>query len=81
MAAAVGTRTLVIFGPTDPGRTGPFGAGHRVLQSANTCQPCMNRRCKHPESSCIRNISVDDVTAAAEEMLRPWPKHPSSRET
>lgn len=69
MAAAVGTRTLVVFGPTNPGRTGPFGEGHRVLQAMNTCQPCMNRRCRHPESSCIRNITTDEVIAAAEGML------------
>jgi lipopolysaccharide heptosyltransferase I len=69
MAAAVGTRTLVIFGPTNPGRTGPFGTGHRVLQSLNTCQPCMSRRCKHPDSSCIRNISADEVIAAAVGMI------------
>jgi len=69
MAAAVGTRTLVVFGPTNPGRTGPFGEGHRVLQALSTCQPCMRRRCKHPESSCIRNITADDVIAAAEGMI------------
>ncbi len=69
MAAAVGTRTLVIFGPTNPGRTGPFGEGHRVLQALNTCQPCMSRRCKNRESSCIRNITIDEVIAAAKGMI------------
>lgn len=30
-AAAVGTPVVALFGPADPGRTGPFGAGHRVI--------------------------------------------------
>lgn len=32
MAAAVGTPTVAIFGPTNPIRTGPYGTGHRVVQ-------------------------------------------------
>ncbi len=70
MAAAIGTPTVVIFGPTDPGRTGPFGSGHRVLQSRHACQPCMNDRCRHPDESCIRSITVDEVLAAVEAMLQ-----------
>ncbi len=70
MAAALGTQTLVVFGPTNPGRTGPFGEGHRVLQAMNPCQPCMSRRCSHPESSCIRQITVDQVISAAEAAVR-----------
>jgi hypothetical protein len=29
----------------------------------------MSRRCKHPDSSCIRNISADEVIAAAVGMI------------
>ncbi len=32
MAAAVGTPTVAVFGPTDPVRTGPYGARHRVVR-------------------------------------------------
>ena len=32
IAAAMGTPTVALFGPTDPLRTGPYGRGHRVLQ-------------------------------------------------
>lgn len=32
VAAAVGTPTVAIFGPSDPVRTGPFGSRHAVLQ-------------------------------------------------
>ncbi len=32
MAAALDVPTIALFGPSDPIRTGPFGAGHLVLQ-------------------------------------------------
>lgn len=32
IAAAVGTPTVAVFGPTDPIRTGPYGARHRVVR-------------------------------------------------
>ncbi len=32
IAAAVGTPTVAVFGPTDPVKTGPFGKQHRVIQ-------------------------------------------------
>ena len=69
MAAALGTPALVVFGPTNPERTGPFGNQHRVIQSLNGCKPCMKRLCPHPESSCIRSVTAGEVIAAAESML------------
>ena len=32
VAAAVGTPTVAVFGPTDPVKTGPYGPAHRVVQ-------------------------------------------------
>lgn len=34
MAAALGTPTVAVFGPTFPLRTGPYGAGHRVIHGS-----------------------------------------------
>jgi len=36
IAAASGTRVLGLYGPTDPGRTGPYGPGHRVIRAPGT---------------------------------------------
>ncbi|MFT5291434.1 MAG: heptosyltransferase-1 [Planctomycetota bacterium] len=33
MAAAVGTPCVVLFGPADPERTGPFGEGHSIVRA------------------------------------------------
>jgi ADP-heptose:LPS heptosyltransferase len=35
LAAAVGTPCLGLYGPTSGARNGPYGPGHRVLQSAD----------------------------------------------
>ncbi len=70
MAASVGTPVLALFGPTDPLRTGPYGAGHRVLRAQLRCQPCFSRRCRFRDTSCLRAITPDTVTAHALEMLR-----------
>ncbi|MFA5164590.1 MAG: glycosyltransferase family 9 protein [Candidatus Omnitrophota bacterium] len=40
IAAAVGTPTISIFGPTDPRIHRPWGAGHIVLQKHHECCPC-----------------------------------------
>jgi ADP-heptose:LPS heptosyltransferase len=69
MAAAVGTPTLVVFGPTDPVRTGPYGQGHRVLSAGLPCQPCFSRVCRRGAPACLDAITPRQMAQAAEEML------------
>ncbi|MDD5008633.1 MAG: glycosyltransferase family 9 protein [Syntrophorhabdaceae bacterium] len=40
IAAAVGTPTISIFGPTDPRIHRPWGGSHAVLQKHHECCPC-----------------------------------------
>ena len=67
LAAALGTKVVAIFGPTAPWRTGPFGAGHRVVRLDLACSPCFKRRC--PEPRCLTGLSPDAVLAAVEKSL------------
>jgi heptosyltransferase-1 len=67
LAAAVGTPTVALFGPTDPGRTGPYGRGHRVIRRTLTCMPCFQKRCDTKQ--CMREIDVEEVIAASKEIL------------
>jgi ADP-heptose:LPS heptosyltransferase len=67
IAAAMGTPTVALFGPTDPERTGPYGGGHKVLQGRMTCIPCFKRKCR--ENQCMREIEVEEVLAAAGEIV------------
>jgi len=59
ISAAVGTPTIALFGPTDPVRHAPFGAGHTVVRKDTRCSPCYERKCKSQD--CMRAIQVEDV--------------------
>ncbi|MFA6172349.1 MAG: glycosyltransferase family 9 protein [Kiritimatiellales bacterium] len=63
MAAATGTPTLAIFGPTDPLRVGPFGPQHRVLRNTGVTSYSKD------DLKSILGVSVEDAVRAAEEML------------
>lgn len=61
IAPAVGTKTLVIFGPTNPETTRPFSDNAQILRRNDVeCAPCMLRDCPI-DHRCMTWISVDDV--------------------
>jgi heptosyltransferase-2 len=68
LAAAVGTPVVALFGPTDPGRTGPTGSRSRVLDLYVFCSPCFLKECPYAHE-CLRGISVERVVGALEELL------------
>ena len=45
LAAALGVPTTALYGPTQPGLTGNYGAHQSILSSSLDCAPCMNKRC------------------------------------
>ena len=63
LAAAVGTPVVAIFGPTDPGRTGPRGAASEILDRYVFCSPCFLKECPY-RHECMREIEVEEVLAA-----------------
>ncbi len=56
LAVAVGTPVVALFGPAEPRRTGPWGAGHRVVRDP---------------SHAMDALHVEAVLAAAAELLAP----------
>jgi lipopolysaccharide heptosyltransferase II len=78
MAAAVGTPSVSVFGPSDPVRyfSAPPGPRHVVVRRELWCSPCnLIRRppaeCTgHHGPECLRLVTVDDVYAAAAGLLR-----------
>jgi lipopolysaccharide heptosyltransferase I len=69
VASAVGTPVLALFGATDPRRTGPLGPG-AVLRRELPCSPCLDRRCRIPDTlRCMRGLGVDEVWEAARALL------------
>ncbi len=71
VAAAVGTPTLALFGPTLPEQWAPRGEGHAVVRGTFTCGDChpwhSRARCQ-TEESCMNSISVETVKQAVERM-------------
>jgi ADP-heptose:LPS heptosyltransferase len=71
LAAALGSRTVALYGPSDPLRAGPAGSGHQILKHPCPCGwtpgPFFNRRC--PDPPCMQAIQVEEVLAAADRQL------------
>ena len=69
VAAAMGTPVVALFGPTDARRTGPLGPG-RVLRRDLACSPCLQRRCRIPDTYlCMRDLRVSEVLEAVRDLL------------
>ncbi len=74
VAAAVGARVLVVFGPTDPARYAPRGPGVvRTLTHDVPCRPCHGtpaaKACR--DNVCLRLLPAERLAAEALAMLRP----------
>ena len=69
IGAAVGTPTLVIFGPTNPETTRPFGSAGEIVREPPDCAPCMLRDCPI-DHRCMTAIAPDEVFARAQQLMR-----------
>lgn len=69
MAVAVGVPAFALFGPSDPGRTAPFGDKHKVIRLGIHCSPCWSIKnlgvgwvkCIYKNNLCMKNLTVDYV--------------------
>ena len=55
IAAAVGSRVVAFFGPSDPVRARPLGEGHEVFVSDLPCVGCYKKECE--SRRCMRLIT------------------------
>lgn len=71
MAAAMGTPTVALFGPSGDRQWGPWGVPFRVVASdRHPCRPCGIDGCGGGKvSDCLVSLSADEVYAAALELL------------
>jgi heptosyltransferase-3 len=70
LAAAVGTATVSIFGPSSSVAWAPRGEFHRVVQTNLACVPCNKKGCAGDGvSPCLEKLSVEEVFSAARELL------------
>ena len=64
LAAAVGTPTVALFGPTDPARHLPPRFAGQVIKKDVFCSPCYSTTCRTITHACMKRIAVDDVLTA-----------------
>lgn len=71
IAAAMGTPTVAIFGPSGDREWGPWNVAHRVVtSSSHTCRPCGHDGCEGSKiSECLTTLPVAQVLTACEELL------------
>jgi heptosyltransferase-2 len=71
IAAAIGTPTLGIFGPTSPYHWAPLNGLAATIQTKTVvpCQPCHRPICTMNDHRCMRDIPASDVVDAARRVL------------
>ncbi|WP_035571305.1 lipopolysaccharide heptosyltransferase II [Halonatronum saccharophilum] len=61
VAAAVGTKTVAIFGPSDEKKYRPYGEGHIVLENGIECRPCGEHQCPLEHHNCMEKVGYQKV--------------------
>ena len=61
MAAAVGTRLVVLYGSSSPDYTPPLTDRADVVYLRLDCSPCFERECPLKHLNCLNQIAVDDI--------------------
>jgi heptosyltransferase-2 len=71
IAAAIGTPTMGIFGPTSPYLWAPLNGLAATVQTKThlACQPCQRTVCTMNDHRCMRDISASDVVEIVKRVL------------
>lgn len=69
LATAVGTRVVVVYGLTDPDKTGPLGAGHRVIRVEGVSASRDIGRDSPEAREALRSIAPEQVYQAVMDLL------------
>jgi ADP-heptose:LPS heptosyltransferase len=70
IAAAVGTPTITIYGPSDWYDWAPMGDVHKVILPDLACVPCHKKGCDDMGwSRCLEELTVDQVKKVLQEFL------------
>ena len=71
IAAAAGTPTMGIFGPTSPYHWAPLNGLAATVQTKTTvpCQPCHRPVCTMNDHRCMRDIAASDVVATTARVM------------
>ena len=69
LSAGLGTPTVMVMGPTDANRNGPYGQLENAIEADRPCKYCWKRAC--PKGmDCLARISVADVKTRLQQLLQ-----------
>ncbi len=68
LAAALGTPTVTLWGPSASWNAGPQGPMHRHVESHPPCGPCFQRRCDR--FICLPGLRTEDIVHAWQAVRR-----------
>jgi ADP-heptose:LPS heptosyltransferase len=70
IAGALGVPIVALFGPTTPGRNGPWSADDVSISRYEACDCHYERRCRRDVGEwCLGTIAVDEVSRAIDQRL------------
>jgi heptosyltransferase II len=72
VAAAIGARSIGIFGPTSPYLWAPLNPIEAAVETKTDvpCRPCHKPECRMQHHRCMRDIAMSDVLTIADAALR-----------
>ena len=68
LAAGLKVPTIMLMGPTDANRNGPFRQMQNAIEVERDCKGCWKRACPKNED-CLEKISLDQVKSLVEKIL------------
>ena len=81
IAAAVGVRTITLYGPSDWRYWSPPGDRHLVVAPGDECAPCLQKGCEGKGwSRCLEEMPVERVMQAVEQMVSRLDSRPEPRQ-
>ncbi|MBR2344312.1 MAG: lipopolysaccharide heptosyltransferase II [Lentisphaeria bacterium] len=61
LASALRCPGMTVFGPTDPGDTGPVSSTWKLIYAKEKCSPCLRRVCPKGNAVCMKKITPSQV--------------------
>lgn len=68
LGAGLGVPTLMVMGPTDANRNGPYGQLANAIEVDYSCKHCWKRQCRM-DRDCLEGIKVQAVCDALQKLL------------
>lgn len=69
LSAGLKVPTVMVMGPTDANRNGPYGQLENAVEVSYDCKHCWKRECRF-QRDCLENIALVQVTGKLEKFIK-----------